>query len=161
MTYGFGHRDVKRIGAAVRAHEGDTAMDRAGAVDALRVTPKYRIPCKVTASAEDGTSKKFTYTVTQVRKTAASWAGWTVVTADDGGLVDATAYNLKETVNLGTAGSTYAMGVAHDNLTGTFALKPVQVNTLVECWFEFYYDTAGELQRELWFDSPNDFDGEC
>lgn len=106
----------------------------------------------VTASTQDGSNKRWTYTMRRHEKSAAGYAGWTEVSPAD----EITAYNDQEEDN-GSSGL-FGNGVDSANLTGTLDVKPAPTGKGVH---RVYRVTAADGTTEYWFSHANAIDGGC
>jgi hypothetical protein len=113
--------------------------------------------CEITASAQIGTNKQWTYTVKLKSKTGAGHAGWTdYITA-------LTAYNAKEYGN----GATGLMGngVTLDGsgvVAGTdYTVSEIPTGKGLHRLYVTFYTTAGVQTGEYWFEATNPLTGDC
>lgn len=109
---------------------------------------------KVSANSQDGSNKRWSYTMVEQEKSAAAYGGWT--TKSDGGRV-LTAYNDQEEDN-GSSGL-YGNGITSTNLTGTFDVQPIPTGKGVH---RVYRVTLSDgSATEYWFSASNGVDGGC
>jgi hypothetical protein len=106
----------------------------------------------VTASSQDGSNKRYTYTMAQHEKTAAAYGGWTA----KAGVDPITAYNDQEEDN--SSSGLLGNGVNTTNLTGTLDLKPAPTAKGVHRVYAVRLTTGA---TEYWFSHVNAIDGGC
>ena len=129
----------------------------------------YLVWVKITAQtvADSPAKNRWTYTVTQVNKTAAGYDGWTLVTDSALGIVGGTAYNFIEQMNVAADASSPTImgnGIDIDSATflaTTFAVMPAPINLIVPAWVVLIQVNETTQTRELWFAWENSVDGAC
>ena len=107
---------------------------------------------KTTAATQDGTKKRWVYSMTEVYKSGVGYNAWTDV---PGGIATTKGYKGIEDQN-GVTG-TYGVNIASTNLTGTFALKPLYTGCRLRAWP--VVNTENDV--EWWFAVSNAVDGAC
>lgn len=110
---------------------------------------------KITASSADGTNR-WSYTFSEVEKTAAGYAGWAV---RDGGW-SGTARNTLENMNSGTGVQGNGVDVDGADWPADFDIEACPTNAIVRIHRETFMasETATE---EFWFQYANGVDGTC
>ena len=96
---------------------------------------------------------KWQYTIAEVAKTGAGFAGWSVVTNGRTG----TAYNMREYANATTGTLGNGVPIA---LLGGLTLQPIPPGFPLHILYAWRPPTAPGTV-EYWFDSPNGLAGEC
>lgn len=107
---------------------------------------------RITAATQDGTNKRWVYSMTEVYKSGVGYGQWTDT---PGGITTTKGYNGIEDQNGATG--TYGVNIASTNLSGTFALKPIYTGARVRAWP--IVNTSNEV--EWWFAVSNAVDGGC
>lgn len=146
-VFGSGEVTVQRIGPNVTI---DVPKRGRGGADFK--------PYKITGSTQDGSNKRWSYTMIEQVKTAAGYGGWT----DKPGALSITGYNMIEDINTDTG--TYGNGVTQASLNGPrdgdFDIQPMPNGLTV--WGKSVTFTVGdESISEVWFGEPNGVDGTC
>lgn len=129
----------------------------------VRITGSTYANGSGTADGSDP-STKWTYSFSEVYKTAAGYGGWSVLSGGRSG--SDTAFNVIEDINTDTGTDRMGNGVVLDNLdydgddTFEFAPQPVPDNVIVRMW-TVEFRVAGVSTVEFWFAYENGADGGC
>lgn len=107
---------------------------------------------RITAASQDGSNKRWVYSMTEVYKSGVGYNAWTDVPS---GLTTTKGYNGIEDQNGATG--TYGVNIASTNLSGTFALKPIYTGARVRAWP--IVNSSNDV--EWWFIASNAVDGAC
>ena len=151
-----------RTADARQADGVDGAVHPVVAGDGVRVVMGggggSEIRFKITASTQDGTNKRWTYTARKQIKTSAGYGGWAAA-AD---VADYTLLNSIEVSNGATG--LWGNGVNSTNLPAspaTMTIQPVPNGVIVRAWVETFTPSGGAASIEYWFSYENGVDGSC
>lgn len=148
----FDESGMKRAVRAIQAYErssGGKGQDILKPVESSGDAGKW---FRITSSSQDGTNKRWVYSMTEVYKSGVGYNHWTDVS---GGIATTKGYNGIEDQNGATG--TYGVNIASTNLSGTFALKPLYTGARVRAWP--LVNSDGDT--EWWFTASNTVDGAC
>lgn len=106
----------------------------------------------VTGSSQNGSNKRYVYSMRRQEKTATAYDGWTDVDPVE----DISAFNDQEEGNSSTG--LFGNGVNSTNITGGLAFKPAPTGKGVH---RVYAVTLTDGTVEYWFSHANAIDGSC
>jgi hypothetical protein len=170
-VHGFDKRNTGRIVEAVRKSEapprrapGSSGPIPGAAIDPFPRAMSYRIWIQIDSSAEADSpaQNRWTYTVTQVRKTAAGYDGWTAVEDAADGILSAEAFNMAEDMNTGDGVESMGVDVDGTDFPAGMSVMQLPAGLILPADVIFIGgdgDNAGD--REIWINATNGIDGTC